>query len=229
MPLLLGQAYNVPFNPPAAAPPAGGQDFSDDFNRASGLTNWNDHSQPEITTIAIDSSVQLKATSSSTYDNMVMTWTTETDTVDQYCVVCMADAQASGGTGCILRASETNGYLYNINSRKGTDTRWEYNTSHYTYAGVIATSTSYMTDGNCMWVTITGTSTDTVVEVWFEAAPPTDPDPSTWVAEGGAANESWTADPPAQAERDSNVGIGISCNTGGSKGCQADNWYGGDQ
>ena len=43
LPLLLGQSYNVPFNPPAAAPSCTDTfSFSDDFNRASlGTTDWN--------------------------------------------------------------------------------------------------------------------------------------------------------------------------------------------
>jgi len=97
MPLLLGQAYNVPFNPPAAG--GGGQSYTDDFSTDPLASRWAEMSG---STFTYNSGPETLSASSANGDNAW--YTSEMGTTDHCVCADILEAGAAGhGNGVVLR------------------------------------------------------------------------------------------------------------------------------
>jgi len=195
LPVLLGQAYNVPFNPPAAAAGAT-QYFSDDFSGTE--AKWTDGSG----TWAINTGEYQSSVSSGS-----AIFTDEaTDTVTQFaCVQNASSATTYAGVKLRINTLDDSGNSYAM--------RWNLGgTKQITWRKCVEAScddigNDYLTtldEDNWLCAEVEGTLANTIGRFWERASDPTGEDPDDW----GDPDACWC-----------NGGSCSGCNCAGSTDC----------
>ena len=192
MPLLLGQAYNVPFNPPAAAPPASGWSTPvlEDFNRADEFlpasANWvmtDPAAPPDTNKPRIVSGILIDAATATAF---VGVWVTDTFTAYQCGCLEFREPTTQGYPSAVFRKADTttaSDDLYVLRTNNGAS--YVPRACNGPTCSDFGTAwTQAITTGDYYCACVNGASTATEFAVWhFEstATPtPEDEDPTDW-------------------------------------------------
>lgn len=212
---------------PAAA---GGQAFSDDFERATLGDNWT----VAAGTIGINTNQYFNPTAGSYAANFAIYDATALDTVSQY-VKVSCPAGSDGWYPQIMLRSSVNGaaHFYAIEIDTSTDGALVW----YEYEGVSGTANQITTGtlgatfiGHTVGITITGTGANTDVRLWYDPTGlPTAAD--NWNGDTTPTVAWTTVDPTNVGGNDYSVDTGNYVGLGGqftSGTVLLDNFFGGD-
>ena len=205
---------------------AGGQAFSDDFNRADSDSlgaNW--------TEIAGDIDIASnKASAPQTFDNTMRAAiydATQLDTVTQYAKITVDGGGGTGfGAGTILR-HVLSGELYLISFDADDDlVRWDYFPTAGGTAVSVETKALTISYPFTAGVIVSGTGDDTEIRVWDSPTNDTPTDASNWDSGSDPADVTLDANPVTAADSGKYVGIGTHFTPGAAS--TWDNLFAGD-
>lgn len=180
LPLLLGQSYNVPFNPPAVV--GGGTAVSDDFNRGTGLgADWI---QTMNTWTLISSAYVVP--SGTLHRTMYYNPASLSD--DQWACTELQLNMSTNTVGVVLRASSPTSGFY-VTSVRASDgdvfaQEWDSGPTFDDYSE-LCTSTGAVSAGSIVCFSVSGTGASTRFQAWVNVCTDTADciaDQATWTA-----------------------------------------------